>query len=563
MSPRLFFSKKLPYFKRGSSGEMDFRPESKINTSVLLYGFIFFIFLASLVIVLRLFQLTVVKGGYYARLAEENRIREILIEPKRGKIIDRKGFTIAENKSADPDKSGDRLISSRIYYEPEAMAHLVGYRQLADQSELDNDSCLNSLKLGDKIGKKGVEKIFDCQLRGKPGKKLIEVDVQGKYLRTLSIQKPVDGETVQLAIDLDLQKKTYDLIKNKKAAVVALKPQTGEVLIYVSSPSFDPTNFEEGEDKIIESYLNDKDKPLFSRVTEGTYPPGSIFKLVIATGALEEKTITSNTQFEDTGTIKAGSLTFGNWYFLQYGKTDGMVDIVKAIRRSNDIFFYYAGKGLGVEKTKKWADLLGFGQATTIGFEEAEGLVPSAFWKKETLKDNWYTGDTYNLSIGQGYLLTTPLQIVQATAVFANEGYLCKPKLLRIKNKELRIKDCQKLPILNKTLDTIKQGMVEACAPGGTGWPLFEFKVQNQELRIKNNEATGPAQLQLISTACKTGTAESRSEKTNPHAWFTVYAPVENPEIVLTVLIEEGGQGSDVAGPIARDILKAYFERSE
>lgn len=563
MSSRIFFSKKLPYFKKGSSGEMDFRPESKINTSILLYGFIFFIFLSFLIITLRLFQLTVVKGGYYARLAEENRIREVLIEPKRGKIIDRKGFIIAENKSADINKTGDRLTSSRIYYQPEAMAHLVGYRQLADQGELDNDSCLNNLRLGDKIGKKGAEKLFDCQLRGKPGKKLIEVDAQGKYLRTLSIQTPTEGETVQLAVDLDLQKKTYDLIKNKKAAVVALKPQTGEVLIYVSSPSFNPANFEEGKDEIIKSYLNDKDKPLFSRVAEATYPPGSIFKLAIATGVLEEKTITANTQFEDTGVIKAGSLTFGNWYFLQYGKTDGMVNMVKAIRRSNDIFFYYAGKSLGVDKTKKWADILGFGRATGIGLTESEGLVPSAFWKKETLKDNWYTGDTYNLSIGQGYLLTTPLQIDQATAVFANEGYLCKPKILRIRNKELRIKDCQKLPISRETLSTIKQGMIEACSPGGTGWPLFEFKVQSSEFRIKNNEATGSANLRLISTACKTGTAESQGKTSNPHAWFTVYAPTENPEIVLTVLVEEGGQGSDIAGPIARDILKAYFERSE
>jgi penicillin-binding protein 2 len=196
---------------------------------------------------------------------------------------------------------------------------------------------------------------------------------------------------------------------------------------------------------------------------------------------------------------------------------------------------------------KNWAERFGYGRSTGIGFEEVEGLIPSAFWKKETLKENWYTGDTYNLSIGQGYLLVTPLQVTQATSTIANNGYLCKPKLLKNEKPE-----CEKLPISHKTLKSVQEGMKKACATGGTGWPLFQFKVKSDKLKV-----------QEIQTACKTGTAESQSKTTNAHAWFTVYAPAENPEIILTVLVEEGGQGSDIAGPIARDILKAYFERKE
>ena len=226
-----------------------------------------------------------------------------------------------------------------------------------------------------------------------------------------------------------------------------------------------------------------------------------------------------------------------------------MVDVIKAIRRSNDIFFYKIGALLTPTKIKKWAEIFGYGTKTGLGLDEAEGLIPSLFWKEEVIKDRWYLGDTYNLSIGQGYLLVTPLQVTQATAVFANGGYLCKPQLLKVPSTASASKDkqnCKKLPISKKTLDLVRQGMKETCLAGGTGWPFFDFKPE---------------------VGCKTGTAESQSKETSPHAWFTVFAPYDpsagGPEIVLSVLVEEAGQGSDVAAPIAKEILKAYFERSE
>ena len=198
---------RLPLFQKGYSHDMHFAERKKISSHVLLYSYICLVLILFFGLVLRLFQLTIVKGDYYHNLSEENRIRELLIEPQRGKIIDRKGFVIAENQEADINKKTDRLTSKRLYNATESVAHLLGYRQKADKNDFAEDSCINKLKIGDKIGKKGVEKLYDCRLRGKYGKKLMEVDAKGSNLRTLSLFQPVAGETIQLSLDLDLQNK--------------------------------------------------------------------------------------------------------------------------------------------------------------------------------------------------------------------------------------------------------------------------------------------------------------------------------------------------------------------
>jgi len=546
---------KLPLFSQEKTGKISFQPEKKFNLFFWLNSLIFLIIIFFIILFLRLFQLTVVKGNYYQHLARQNRLRELYIEAPRGKVIDRKGLTIAENLPADIQQNKARLTSKRVYKETQAVAPLIGYQQIADQNEIKNDACLNKLTLGDQIGKKGVEKIYDCLLRGRPGVKAIEVDAKGNYLKTLMVVPPIPGQTLQLALDLELQKKAYQLLEGKKGAVVAVKPATGEILALVSTPSFDPLK--------VEKYLSDQDKPLFNRATEGTYPPGSLFKLVVAAGALEEKVIDEKTEFEDTGSVQAGPITFGNWYFLQYGKTEGMVNVIKGIQRSNDIFFYKTGGRLGPEKIKIWAEKFGYGHTFNFGLDQSEGLIPSPFWKEEVLKEKWYLGDTYNFSIGQGYILITPLQATLATASIANNGYFCEPELLKIKDQRSKIKSCKKLPISDKTLTLIQEGMEKACSPGGTGWPLFNFKVSSFAKATEDKQSSSSASLRSIPTACKTGTAESQSKDKNPHAWFTVYAPFDKPEIALTVLVENGGQGSDIAGPIAKEILKTYFERKE
>ena len=554
---------KLPYFQKGDSKGLHFFSSNNQLVKNVFFIYIALIFLFLTILFLRLFQLTIVKGNYYRTLSEQNRLREIIIEAPRGEIVDRKGFVIAKNLNPDVNQkiepgllnNNQRISSRRIYQSPEAIAPLIGYRQIADVNNLKDDTCQYKLQLGDRTGKKGIEKLFDCQLRGRSGKKLVEIDAQGRYLKTVDVIPPIPGDKIQLALDFELQKKAYELVKNVKAAIIVTNPKTGEILVSISSPSFNSQDCEDNLGNHIQNYLTDKDNPLFNRVMEGTYPPGSIFKLVVATAGLEEKAIDEKTQIEDKGNIKAGATTFSNWYFLQYGKVEGMVDIVKAIKRSNDIFFYKVGEKTGVDKIKKWSDIFGLGKRTGIGLDETEGIIPSIFWKKEVLKENWYLGDTYNLSIGQGYVGTTPLQMAFITDVFANGGYLCKPGLLKVNSRSSEFilsehsesNGCKKLPISQKTIDLIREGMKQACSIGGTGWPLFDF-------------VAGKTKIQ---TACKTGTAESHAASGMPHAWITAFAPYNNPEISVTVLIEEGGQGSDVAGPIAKEILKAYFERSQ
>jgi penicillin-binding protein 2 len=561
---------KLPIFEKGHHGSMHFETGGKRKSLSLLIIFTIGCIIFFLVLISRLFQLTIVKGTYYRDLSDKNRLREIIIEPRRGTIEDRKGFVLVENTEANINAKGERLFSKRTYRQPEAFSHVIGYRQIADTNDFKNDTCINKLRSGDKVGKKGIERLYECDLRGMAGKKLIEIDAQGQYKDTLTIIPPTDGETIQLSIDAELQQKAYELIQSKRAVVVGLKPKTGEVLVLTSSPAYNPQAFEDSDAKQISYFFNDSSKPLFNRATEGAYPPGSTFKMVVAAGALEEKAITTSTLIEDTGVVEAGNLKFHNWAFLKSGKTDGLVDVYKGLQRSNDIYFYKVGEKLGPVKIKEWAEHFGFQNRTGIGIEESEGIIPSPFWKEEVLSERWYLGDTYNLSIGQGYVNVTPLQVALETSVFTNEGYFCKPQLIKAQNGQELSKNCKKLSITPKTIDTIQEGMRQACAAGGTGWPFFDFAVFDESLTPEPTvkDASPSARItgkpnKKIQVGCKTGTAESHARSGMPHAWFTVYAPYENPEIVLTVMVEEAGEGSDVAAPIAKEILKMYFERNE
>ncbi len=557
-------NRNLPFLEKGSTGSISFGGG---NSNPFRFVFLLYVVVVSaffLMVIVRLFQLTIVKGNYYAQLAEDNRIHEIIIEAPRGKILDRKGITLAASTTPDITETKDRMSSKRLYYSSEATSHILGYRQIADSKDLEKDACLNKLKLGDKTGKKGVEQLYECDLRGVKGKKLVEVDALGNQIKTLSILPPVPGKDIQLALDSVLQEKAHALLKDQKGSVVALKPQTGEVLVLESAPGFDPQLFEDGDTKRTQELILDENKPLFNRALEGNYPPGSTFKMFIASAGLEEGVITPEETIEDKGVLEAGPLKFHNWYYLEYGKTDGEVDLIKSLQRSNDIYYYVLGGKLGPEKIKKWAEAFGFQNKTGIGLYENAGIVPSSFWKEQVLGERWYLGDTYNLSIGQGYVTSTPLQVAAATAVFANDGYLCRPQLLKSSSEKDR--NCKKVPISDSTYSIVRQGMKAACATGGTAYPFFDFRVggniASESAKIASDEAE-LAQGTRIEVGCKTGTAESHAESGMPHAWFTIFAPFDDPEIVMTVLIEEGGQGSDVASPIAKEILEAYFERVE
>ncbi len=611
---------KLPFIHRGESGSMDFSVKSRHVTTGYMYLFFGLVFIFFLVMISRLFQLTVVKGNYYRGLSEDNRIREVVIEAERGKIVDRKGYVIAENSPVELSESLKRITSKRYYSDGEVFAHIAGYRQIADQSNIDKDTCLHKVQPGDKVGKKGIERLYECELRGKNGKKLIEVNAQGLFKKTLSVVEPVPGETMQLAIDGDLQKRAYEIIKDKKAVVVAIDPRNGEVLVLASSPSYNPQVFEDNKSKEIQALLKDDDRPLFNRATEGTYPPGSVFKPVMALAALQERIIDDKDVVKDTGKVTLGNREFGTWNFLEHGQVEGDVDIVKALQRSNDIFFYKVAEKMGPEKMKKWAEEFGFQEKTGIGIDEATGLIPFPFWKEDVLKEQWYTGDTYNFSIGQGYVLATPLQVALSTVPFANKGEYCIPSLLKLDASKGLKKSCRTIKMDEEHLKTVRTGLLQACKVGGTGWPLFTFRIKDPKAptptvqptasasaTLSQNIASGSAepgatgsamlaqailpsptptptvmpieklwdpvyllgtgsaymkQTKAIEVGCKTGTAESGGKK-KPHAWFTAFAPFDNPEILFAVLVEEDGQGSDRAAPIARELLRVYFEREE
>ena len=569
-------NRKLPPFVKAESG-INFKQPGREFTGLRIVLLPFLLFCAGLILLLRLFQLTIVKGSYYRFIAENNRLREVSLEGSRGTIYDRKGnkmaFSIKENskKESDPD------LYHRLYPDGEAFAHLIGYRKIASKEDIKNDGCKQSLKLNDKVGVKGIEALFECHLRPKKGKKLVEVNAQGKIIKTVAMYPPQSGKPVKLSIDEDLQKKIHDIIINnaittsvdiklseKKLAVVAMKPSTGEVLALYSYPTFDPQVFEDGSNKEKSAYLTDKTQPLFNRALLGTYPPGSVFKPILAAGALQENAIKKDDIFIDEGFIKAGLSTFNNWYYTQYGRTEGEVNMVKALRRSTDTYFYKAGEKLTPEKIKVWAERFGLGKNTGIALESQTGVVPSDFWKRETIGERWYLGDTYNLSIGQGYLLTTPLHIARATGVFANGGKLCTPQILKVdasENKDLfngSAINCKEMQLSSDVVETVREGMKGACSSGGTGWPFFNFGIA---VEPQSEDASSSGQMKRVEVGCKTGTAESHAKSKIPHAWFTVFAPFEKPEIVLTVMVEEAGEGSNVAAPIAKEVLKWYLER--
>jgi len=563
------FHRKIAPVSQVAGGGVSFGGKSKVSRFSTITALALFLAMIFVVLTTRLFYLTITKGGYYSRLSESNRVREIYIEPRYGTIRDRKGTVLVESRATLITLQNDYIRSVREYIYPDEMAHLTGYRQIANAEDIKQDNCSRKLVLGEKIGKKGVQQIFDCDLRGRPGKKMIEVNAQGKEIGVIAVVPPIAGKDIQLAVDAELQVAAFKALNGRKGSVIATKPSTGEVLAFVSSPSFNPELFETG-DKDVEKYFKDEEKPMLNRATEAVYPPGSVFKTIVSAGALQDKVVTKTDIIQDNGFIKAGSLTFGNWYFIQYGKTDGPVDVIKALQRSNDIYFYKLGEKMGPDKIRIWAEKFGMGNAVPFEFSQADGTLPSPFWKSEFLKERWYLGDTYNYSIGQGYLLTTPLQVHYANSVFATDGLLCAPRILKGATPQ-----CRRVPVSSEVLDIVQEGMEVACAPGGTGWPLFEFKVRNvseiqkilsttQDDKKASIEASLNRDLLYqtpITTGCKTGTAESHARSGIPHAWFTAYAPLTNPEIMVTVLLEEAGQGSDIAGPVAKEVLTSYFER--
>lgn len=502
-------------------------------------------------------DLQIIKGAYYRTLSEDNRLRSVVVTAPRGKIYARGGELLADNKLVkktvvfDP-KSGyskqlatestpqDEILNEwdRTYPQGAMVAHAIGYLGSVNTDEVGKPDphCVGKgmRTSNNLLGRSGLEEEYDCQLRGIDGKELVEVDIKGKKIRSLGVQAPTPGQDIHTTIDFGLQKKLSESFKDLRGAAVATD-MNGQILALYSNPSFDPSVFlisNPTNDAIVRELFVDSSLPLFNRAISGGYHPGSVFKIVVATGALEDHIITKDFNYNDVGNISINGFNYSTWYFSQYGKTEGEINLEKAIARSTDTFFYKVGEMTGIDRLVYWANQFGVGKKTGIDLPgEISGLLPSPVWKQNVLNERWFLGNTYHFSIGQGDTLMTPLQTNILTATMANGGYLCTPSLT-FQGKQ----KCAKLSISQSTVDTIYEGMQMACSTGGTGYPFFDF---------------------LPKVACKTGTAETGSKDT--HAWFTVIAPAQNPEIILTVLVEKGGEGSKVAAPIAREALDYWF----
>lgn len=422
----------------------------------------------------------------------------------------------------------------------------------------------------DMIGKSGIEYSYESDLRGIPGKEQVEVDATGKPVRFLARVEPVAGKNIYLTVDWGLQQQMYASLKeqidkagSKAGSAVALDPQTGEVLAAVSYPTYDGNLFAKGiSQNDYNNLLNNDAKPLLNRVISGNYPVGSIIKPLISAAALQENVINSSTTVVDKGKLEVPNVynpsvvyTFKGW------KPEGLgvVNVTKAIEKSSDIFYYQVGggfqsfQGLGERRLLDWYSRFGLGNKTglDVGGESA-GFLPSPEKKKKSTGEQWYVGDTYNVSIGQGDLKATPLQMAVANASIANGGKVLKPHLLGsvMENGSLVRKppvDILKADFISPdNLKLVQQGMQDVVTSGTACCSI-------------KNEVPVPV-------AGKTGTAETSSEgfdgknpRTKPHAWFSAYAPANNPRIATVVMIENSGEGSTFAAPATKDILKWYF----
>ncbi len=561
------------------------------------YLFIILIFFALGLLFVKLLSTQIFQGGYYNGLADSNRLRTEIIHAPRGIIFDRDGNPLVYNTPGYRELVKGKVVflnkeqalpllaagaknieidSLRHYPLADAGAHVLGYTGQINVDQLKQPQ-FSGYQADDVVGESGVEQQYESVLKGTDGKILVEVDAFGNVVRELGQTDPTPGQNITLTLDKGLQQAAYDAIRTQKKGAVIVSTPEGQILAMVSQPSYDPNLFTLDKSykpsstsayKNIASILLDgTNQPLLNRAITGTYPPGSTFKIVTAAAGLQQNIITDAWTITDPGILHVGAFSFANWLYTDYGRTEqGPVDVVRAIARSNDIFFYELANKIGIDKLSKYAALFGIGHSLGIDLPgEADGILPTVEWKEKNIGQPWYTGDTYEYGIGQGFLLTTPLQVNAWTDVVANGGTLYRPTLLL--NQKPQVINAE---ILNKTNhDLIQKGMVEACSPGGVAYPLYNFIVHNKSLPIDGLDVTSPTASEAaravspddreVALACKTGTAQVGGPTTPPDSWVTVVAPAYHPQIVVTVLVENGGEGSDVASPVAKQVLQYWF----
>jgi penicillin-binding protein 2 len=579
-----------------------------------------FIILAIVILFIRLWYLQAVKGEYYHEQAESNRIRPVMLRPPRGVIYDRSGRPLVENElvfdiSLIPEDAPDldatiEKLSAIVKITPDAIrkaledatdvrtsydpvkireeapwdevavveahqddlpgaiiepehirhypygglaSHQFGYIGKVSQSQRKKEQA----DIGMLTGQGGLEKIYDKLLRGVAGRRMIQVNAAGRKVKDLGSEEPRPGTDIYLTIDLDAQKAAEEGLGSRAGAVVAMDPNTGEILALTSHPTYDPNLFPRGiSPKDWVQLMKDPGHPMYNRAIQSVYPPGSTFKIIVALAGLESGVI----KLDDKVTCK-GSLTSGRHSFRCWKNGGhGAVSFHQALVESCDVYFYTMGERIGWDRVAEYARKLGYGSLTGILLpDEKPGLIPTTAWKKKRTGEAWYPGDTYINSIGQGFVLVSPIQACQMMSAVANGGRFFRPLLLKqTRNRET--------------------GEVNVFSAEHTGSVMLDPNVL-QEVRSALagvvNEPGGTAHAAatpLATVAGKTGTAQVIAQKvsgrklsddTKDHAWFVAFAPVENPKIAVAVVVEHGGHGGSAAAPIAKQVIEEYLKNVE
>lgn len=468
------------------------------------------------------------------------------------KSVSRDVALIFESKQMELTGFSVDINPIREYLDNGLLSHVFGY---VGRINADEYKAHPEYQITDFFGKMGLEKSYETILRGVAGMDRVERDSAGKVIKTYSQQEPTSGNNLQLTIDFELQKKISEelakemaIAKTTRAAAIAVNPQNGEILAMVNLPSYDDNLFAKGISTAdYQKLLNNKDKPLLNKATSGEYPSGSIIKPFLAAAALQEGTININTTVSSTGGIKVGEFSFPDWKAGGHGITN----VTKAIAESVNTFFYAIGggyqniKGMGPETMKKYLTKFGFGNAVQLDISgQSEGNIPDPDWKQAVLGEPWYLGDTYHMSIGQGDVLITPIQMANALQVIANGSTMYKLHFVKsVLNSSGKVVSqtspqvVETSPVSAANINIVREGM-RTCVTSGSCSMLKNLPV---------------------AAAGKTGTAQFGANNEFKHAWFTTFAPYDNPQIEMVVLLDSGGEGSSFAEPVANNVLKWYF----
>ena len=494
--------------------------------------------------------------GELLKTFEENKSRAAFDELVIGRDIEWPSIVAVETHQLDLPGVTLRARPRRNYTDGPMAAHVLGYLGEINQRQLKilKDQ---GYVIGDEIGQYGLERRWEELLRGQSGGQQVEVDALGRRVRVLHEVNDVPGYTVHLTLDRQLQETAYEALNGKQGTIVALDVNSGAILALASTPAFDPNIFARGiKSDEWGGLIKDQLRPLSNRAIQGQYPPGSTFKIIMSIAGLEEGVIQPESFIQDPGFYSFGNRSFRDWKKGGHGS----VNLHKAIVESCDTYFYQLGPRIGIDRIAKWAHAFGLGDKTGIALDdERSGTIPDTEWKRKRYRQPWFPGETVSVAIGQGYVTVTPLQLANMMAAVANGGKLFRPyvvsKVESVDGATVREYGPELLRTIELKADTLKR-VREALAdvvngPGGTG---------------------AAARSQIVQIAGKTGTAQVVEMKggyvkteqlayfNRDHAWFVSYAPVDNPQIAIAVLVEHGGHGGDAAAPMAKKVFEKFIE---